>query len=465
MEENERKGLTVGEVFKIILKRKWLVLAITAAVLLVGVLFMELLYNPTKTTYTTYYNIEWPDKGSSYPDSTPFRYQDAISLETLEEIKKSDKKFEKVDVERMYANDDIGIDYLVTERENGKNVGGEAALYDYRLTVKTKYFSSVKVANDDGTTVNYSANEVATAFIRAVASYAANYAKESIKKVDFAVNLATYDSATTYEEKLALLLSEYNFIATKYENYVSSYENIIINGKTLKAYEDEAKVAFSQITRENLSKELSLNGYIPQDKLAADNALLLKQKAENEAQIEALTKLHNELFQGASSTDTALGSQIAGYVSRNVEIERVLASRNGADFAQKCAEFETKLDGYKDALAEQATICKTVSEALFEEQAITTFVGNRITKDGDTSLVITVILFIIIGLIVGGAVVCIMDLPAYLKAKKQLEEGGAEEAPAEGETPEKAEEALTETVAEKEESVPEEPAKTENKKN
>ncbi len=444
MEENERKGLTIGEVFKIVLKKKWLVLAITAAVLLVGVLFMELLYNPSKTTYTTYYSLEWPDKGESYPDSTPFRYQDVISLETLKEIKDSDKRFENIDVERMCTYDDISIDNLVNEREAGKASGSEALIYDFRLTVKTKYFSSVKVTGDDGVTKNYSANEVAVAFIRAVASYPADYAKKAIKKVDFSVNLATYNSASTYEEKFALLMAEYNFIADKYEKYVSSYENININNKTLKAYQDEAKAAFSQQTRENLSKELSLNGYIPQEKLEADNALLEKQKAENAAQIEALTKLHNDLFQGASSTDTALGSQIAGYVSRNVEIERILASRTSADFAQKCADFEAKLDGYKNALTAQAETCKAVSEALFEEQARTTFVGNRITKDGDTSLVITVVLFLIVGLLIGGGIVCVMDLPSYLKEKKLLEEGGnAEEGTGEdlAETAEKAVEA------------------------
>ncbi len=48
MEEKE-DGLTLGEIFHVILIKKWILLAVTVLVMLFGVIFVQVLYNPSKT--------------------------------------------------------------------------------------------------------------------------------------------------------------------------------------------------------------------------------------------------------------------------------------------------------------------------------------------------------------------------------------------------------------------------------
>ena len=47
MEEKE-DGLTLGEIFHVILIKKWILLAVTVLVMLFGVIFVQVLYNQVK---------------------------------------------------------------------------------------------------------------------------------------------------------------------------------------------------------------------------------------------------------------------------------------------------------------------------------------------------------------------------------------------------------------------------------
>ena len=51
MEEKE-EGISIGEIFHVIFIKKWLLLAITILVALVGVVFFQFLYKPVQEEYS-----------------------------------------------------------------------------------------------------------------------------------------------------------------------------------------------------------------------------------------------------------------------------------------------------------------------------------------------------------------------------------------------------------------------------
>ena len=80
----EEYGITLGEICRIIFRRVWWVIGVTAAFLLITVLLVQFWYNPNNRQYTVSYNIRFPDSSSGlYPDGTPLRVTDSVLLAKL----------------------------------------------------------------------------------------------------------------------------------------------------------------------------------------------------------------------------------------------------------------------------------------------------------------------------------------------------------------------------------------------
>ena len=88
--EREEEGITLGELFRVIFKRVWVVVGVTLAITAIAVLIVALLINTSRKEYRLEYTIEFPGhENSRYPDGTAFRYQNLISLATLNAVKAS----------------------------------------------------------------------------------------------------------------------------------------------------------------------------------------------------------------------------------------------------------------------------------------------------------------------------------------------------------------------------------------
>ena len=96
--EREEEGITLGELFRVIFKRVWVVVGVTLAITAIAVLIVALLINTSRKEYRLEYTIEFPGhENSRYPDGTAFRYQNLLSLATLNAVKASDEAFASVD--------------------------------------------------------------------------------------------------------------------------------------------------------------------------------------------------------------------------------------------------------------------------------------------------------------------------------------------------------------------------------
>lgn len=436
MEDEEEKALlTIGDFFKVIFNRKWIVLAVTIAAIIIGTVLTMFVVNPMSMDYQLYFTVEYPGKGSVYPDGKTFRFQDMVSLEYLEAVKASDEKFANIDVEKLSKND--GIEIYSTAVVNGddsqnlsiddsQNLSIKDKLYEYRFVVSAKFFPDGQVANE---------------FLRALASYPAQYNKSALERVDFKKELQSYSSVKTYDEKLIILNSEYTYLADQYKSLIDVYgDSLPVNGKSLSEWLSGLNAAYGSYDRQSLSDNLLRYGYIFDENVTNDsNDSLVYELQENSDIIEVLKGLSNT--EGSTSaTASSIASQIKELVSRNnnilsilnyrgVDVDKKTTNRwtwrykDGAlaeEFVTDSAAFGAKLDGIKANLETQATTCKEVMVAAYGQQAECTFAGNKLEELNKKSILVAAIISLIVGLVAVAVVVLIIDMPSY--ARKKAEE-------------------------------------------
>ncbi len=433
MEEESKGALTIGDFFRVIFRRKWIVLAVTVAALLIGVLLIQLVVNPIKTSYQVYFSMEYPGRSSVYPDGKTFRFQDMTSLEYLQAVKASDEKFADIDVEKMSENDGITIFNTSVREESGETDKEEITinekLYEYKFVAQGKYFPN---------------EETATAFLRALAAYPAEYTKSSLEKVSFTKNLLSYDSASVkrYSDKLSILNNQYSSLVSQYGSLINSFgDNLVIKEKSLRVWLNELETAYGEYDRSSLSSRLSRYGYTFDDEvLKKSNDDLVYEYQMNEAKISNYRKAYEELIKTSSGIvegDSIL-NEMTNLQNRNADIQFTLDFRGittdktsnvwswkvgdtaaNENFKKESVAFGAELDAVKTVLEQQAVICKEVVAATYGQQARVIFSNNRLEKQGATGLVKAALLSVLIGLVAVCVVVLIIDMPKYSRKKKE----------------------------------------------
>ena len=422
MDYNEQEsGMTLGEVFKVIFKKKWLLLAITLGIAIVGTLMINFVISKNQVEYKSEFSIKYPGvERSVYPDGTPFNYKDLVSADNLAKIKTSDEKFKNVDVEAIADNNDISIVEIVrTVNEEEVSTGS------YTLTIKSKYFDSDAVAKD---------------FVTAIANYPVEYAKANAEAFDFSGNLTSYASSNSYRSQIDYLVAQKNMLTSGYSSLISRYgEMYTVGDKRLKDYLSEINLYFSNNKIDTLYTELEDKGYISDDGYldtvkAEIRALEIEQTDNNniiENLREELKKLVEIYKDSASSVVTyeSFNSRIAELTERNVQIDRQLeilnnyVDNNPGDVVNNIEgleAFKEKLASYYEQLVKDTASYTDVNKAIYNSVSKVTFANSSvIISEGGISLIIAIIGSLIGGFVVGCIINLMIDMPKYLREKKQ----------------------------------------------
>lgn len=243
--EETESGVTLGEICRIILRKIWIILGVSVAGAVIAALCAIFVLD--HTVYHLSFRIAYPgSETSKYPDGSPFYYSDIISLKSMEEAKKSDEAFSKINVQKMYENDAVSI---TAEKVLIEEVYWEVGTFT--VAIPASYFSD---------------RNQATAFIRALANLPVQYARDAAARADFDSNLEAYRTVPSFEMKLGYLKEQKNALLAQYDEWISLYGENYRNratGKTLKAYRTEVNIAFTDVVQANLQKDLELNGYVP----------------------------------------------------------------------------------------------------------------------------------------------------------------------------------------------------------
>jgi len=425
----EEKSVTFMDICHVIKKNLILVLVVTAIITIVGSLLVVFVYNKSKTEYSMNFDMSFLNSDSGqYPNGTTFNYKDCISLSSLNEIKKSNAEFGSIDVEKMVKEDGISLS-AVTEEAKEKGTEGT-----YTITMKAKYFKDKDQARD---------------FVDEIMYYAIDKSNQIVASLNYSANLTAYDSCqTTFADKLSYLKAQKAYLSSIYEklidqvgeNYVVIDESLgVYNGYTLKQLKLklDSIMTSEEVTYWNNQLEYNrykINGDLFKSNAAVQKALLNKTKAENELRIAALKaelqELINDVYAGTtydSQQDNAFLSQIESLTLQNknidIEIADIDLTISKIDSVDQTSfnSFKDQLTSFDNSLVEATTITRMANIAVYKEKGIVSASYN-VTEDGGLNIILGVVISLLVGFIVIAIIVCIKDLPKYLKEKNAVQE-------------------------------------------
>jgi chromosome segregation ATPase len=230
-----------------------------------------------------------------------------------------------------------------------------------------------------------------------------------------------------------------------YDNLISLYtQYYVVNGKTLNDYRIAVTNVFDSEDQTEINNEINQKRYILQSDRYLANAntrieLLNRQYQYNQTRLDELTKLRDELVLQLGGTTNieveTYNSQIVSLFNDQKDIEESIDKINKTVEAIKNydmdakAEFDAKLDGYCTLLQEQTAIFKDVRIAVYDEKTQVTYKTNKIEPDGGLNIILAAVIGLVLGFVIVSVIICIIDLPKYIKKRDEEAKANALPAP------------------------------------
>lgn len=439
MEEKE-SGLSLGEILHVIFIKKWLLLAVTLAVMLVGVLFVELIYNPGRTYYQATFQVKFPDafkvvgeevvdETRHYPDGSEFLYEELISLPNLKQAQEKDEDFSTINVEKMKKQNAISIQEYEALINNQP-----VKMQIYTIFISKSYFSS---------------REQAANFFEALINIPVETVLEKSKLIDYDRYLKQYNLVDDYAAQMDILINQKNLIISSYEKLISEYSTAHVvtlkdgSRKTVSEAQSDIESYFKRYDLSAMKNEVEHNGYVKPDSeflitVRNQKTQLQRELDENNLKLKNLKEQINGLtgLEGQTLIIQDLISDISRITDRNAVIQytienvydKYLNAVKDPEYQENLKNFETRVNTHYEKLKEFTDIYAAFNNEIYETNTkVLVSAGSVITESGGIRLLITVAVTLVAGLVLGCCLNLVLDLPKFLKEKKKEQEGKPEE--------------------------------------
>lgn len=385
MEEEEKAGLTVREIVKIIISQKWLALLIAVIITVAGTLGLYLGYNAANTEYVRIFTVNIPGSDSTnpvFPDKSPFDYRDIISRDNLVTAKESGEEFKNIDIATMYSEREITI------ARSTNQIAGEQIETSYTIRVNAKYFADKNIASD---------------YIDALVNMPARYLA-GIAEVQDAY-LLDYDVSDFYEDKIKTLQNQIEFLINGTQNLVTATgedsSNIRLLGK-LKKFGADIEVALGDLHKHLYVHDVKAVCAYYEDLTETLDASIRAKMREIEiiyGKLEGAAPTAN--FMQPSERVEQLASEISALEEERTLYRSYLAkypTGNEAP-AEGSDEFSSKLDGLKAEAEELTGEYETNLAKYFSEYLLISYDGALIMS-GEINIIICILISLIAGIII-----------------------------------------------------------------
>ncbi len=392
MDEEERDGLTVREILRVIFSQKWLALIIAAIITIGGTLGLYFGYNAANAEYTRIFTISIPGSDNLnpvFPDNSPFDYRDIISRENLVSAKAADEAFKDIDISTMYRNREISI----TRSTN--QITSENIEMSYIVSVNSKYFSDSNQASD---------------FIDELVKMPVNYLLGLSGEQD--AYLSDYGLSNFYEDNILVLKNQLNHLQEGTDLLVTSTGNsssIALLGK-IKRFGSKLEIADADL-RENLYVHNVEEVYSKYSKLYASVTREIEYKQEEIERIYGNAAGNNGgIFQPTERVEE-LAAEITS-LRREADLYRDYVEKYGdigspvpdvTTPAEGSAEFAQQLAALKDELAALTDEYEATLSAYYSQYSLVTYDGALIMSGG-INIIVCILISLIVGVIVAAAV-------------------------------------------------------------
>ena len=409
MEQKQAEGVSVNELWGMLVKHIWA--ALLAAVLFAAalILLFAFVVNPLGRSYSMEFYLTYPGSDLlKYPDGSSFSYRELIAPEALASVKASDERFGSVDTSKMVQEDGISITAAYVDAEGEYKLTGS-----YTVVIAGKYFSS---------------RDTAQAFIRGIAERAVSDILEKAASIDFSIDDEVFAEAS-FDDKIVLLEEQRGSILASYDEWMEEYRaSYSVGGKTLSAYRAEVAVSCASSTLRSLREELESCGYVSLEEMNVRLEELEREYSLNEDKIAALRETLDSLPEGSGSGTSADGSvaqMIAELVVRNVQIKNEMSALNENDITA----FEGKMQKMYSSMQTAAKNLRSVTVALYEQETTVHFMTYRAVVSGDTSLALVAVAGLVLGFLIAAIVVCRIEYAKEKRAAAQNADTPSEDAP------------------------------------
>ncbi len=405
-QEDRAEGVTLGEVFRIILKRIWWVLGAAVVCALAVVLIVHFAINPARVSYSMRYELVYPTQAEEkYPDGTPFSYQKVVERENLNALR-SQSRFSSINVDKMYQKDDISI---TAERTEGQPTR-------YTIQVKGGYFSGEGQAEE---------------FIVALAASAKQDILNNAAALDYKIDAATFAGAS-FAEQLRLLEEQKETLVAQYESWIGIYHPAYaVDGKTLANRLAEVRVVYGESVQAELETTFKTSGYDGLDLIgyetvdAAIEARTAQLNSERALNVSILKQFGVNVDESGvpvsgSTLDGELANILQEYITRNAEIDFQLKNTLKPDMVQAFAD---RLSAQYAALAAAADTANQVTESIYSANTEVRFEKQTVTQTGGMNAILMGIVAFVLVLIVGAIIAYVAE--SARARRKALKEGGA----------------------------------------
>ena len=423
--EEEKEGISIGDIFKRIWHAK-ITLGVTfAAVLVLGVVGIHYLYTKPNQVYSG--SVTYQFRGASeglYPNGTTFDYRSLIESSTLQTVKNSNSEYANIDIQTMIDKNAIKVEQAISNVYNDAGEEVPTVLPNYiKLTCSASYFDSEAQAKS---------------FLQDILEAPNTLANSLYDAIVYNQNLELASTALTYEDQYSYLINQRDLIYSNYSELISTFgESAFISADSTTTVSQELTIIrqfFTQYNLTNLQSEARLNGYVKSkqpteiDKLKNELDRLVHEYNLNQTKIDNLqtqwkemlanasgviisspndfiTSIHNltatntDLYDSIETIANKLGAQLSG--GNGVKLEVTYSNEPSSSYSEApqtyvetLATITNQLTSYTDQLKTTTTyLYTTYAEPIYTLPSVFELSGGlNIILNGAISFVAAVIL-------------------------------------------------------------------------
>lgn len=448
---NNDEGVSIGEIFSWIWKKKILGLIIFVVVALISFLAIFFI-SKNKINYVVNFDYGTTPyfSDNKYLDGTNFNFYNLVKEDVLQTVKDNSENNAYNDIDIANLVKSISITKVRETEEESNELLDEY----YQITVSANCFAS---------------DDQARAYLIDLINLPLNKNEAFLNTLTFDINLTNAVDSKTYQEEVTYIKDQVNLLTSGYDSLISTFGNVSIyvqqdseGNVTFNTYDGvNSEIASSVYTLSQLRNRMTdliarynynylediieANMYVKingvDDKEAIDyyNTLyknrqeaLTYQNANIEKQLVNLNKQINEIIDSTSGTPLVDLSVVQGLIDQraaltaqqtenDIQLENIKEMLNminnpDNDFADDVA-FGTRLEELRELISEETKtytsiyieLYNRINEVNYRQAAI-------LDTDGGISLIINAAISVILGLIVGAVVAGVVG---YNSTKKR----------------------------------------------
>ncbi len=435
--QRENNEITLLDALKVCFRFKYLILAITLIVTILGTLFIQVIYNASNKYYYSNFALYYTDVPAVVNTDVDFDFTSQTVIDRL----KANEDLEGMNFDDLVlSNMGLSFDQSIVTDEN------RVQYANFPYARDAVYYTWVGSPN------TIQSEEQAVAYVNALADSAIVLTREKISSLRFDSYLSQVGNSESFDREISYLQSQASMIVSNYETLISKYgANLYVsNNDTLKNKVDEIKIYIAKISFEDISDTIERNSYVKFLPNYDDEGNIVNYKADDRYKanvresIKAIEEQLNEikpLYQEAVQKEANPGSnsEINNYwvnrletlTTQKTELERKLERLNNC-----VTKMDTAVSATDEYFAETAEVRQDLAECfdyltdvleeyredllyIYDLECRIIFEDSRmVVTTGGVGLLTSLVLTFAVGFILSLAAVFVVNM--FMKARNEL---------------------------------------------